>query len=224
MKDKQLFEDFSTGDYVTFERSYSLADFAAFSTLSGDKNPLRCDADFGAKSSFGRLIVPMHITLAPLSMIAGMVFPGEPSLYLGHEVRATAPVYYDERIRYSARIETINPVERVLGLRVLALRGDEVVLDAAMRVQALVSEWKTPPALPVCKASQPALAVVTGAAGEIGSAIACGLGAKGWRLLLQDRGKEEPRRRLMARLAGLEAKAEFVAADLATAVKIMFVK
>ena len=217
MNDKQRFEDFSTGDYVTFERSYSLEDFAAFSSLSGDRNPLHCDAGFGSSSSFGRLIVPLHITLAPLSMIAGMVFPGEPSLYLGHEVRATSPVYYEEIIRYSARIETINPAQRVLGLRVLALRGNEVVLDAAMRVQARVSEWETSPSLPVCKASQPALAVVTGAVGEIGSAIASALGANGWRLLLQDRGKEAPRRRLIERLAGLDAKAEFVAADLATA-------
>ncbi|HVE15688.1 MAG TPA: SDR family NAD(P)-dependent oxidoreductase, partial [Chthoniobacterales bacterium] len=213
----QSFKNFTVGDHVVFERSYSLADFAAFSKLSGDGNPLHHETGYAERSSFGRLIVPLHITLAPLSMIAGMVFPGEPSLYLGHEVHAARPVHYDETIRYSARIETINTARSVLGLRVLALRGAEVVLDARMRVQALKDEWETPPTLVVRKASEPGLAVVTGAAGEIGGAIACALAAKGWRLLLQDRGKKESRQLVEERLARLGAKAEFIAADLATA-------
>jgi short-subunit dehydrogenase/acyl dehydratase/acyl carrier protein len=213
----QSIDSFAVGDYVTFDRTYTSQDFSAFSRLSGDTNPLHHDADFAARSRFGRPIVPLHVTLSPLSMIAGTVFPGEPSLYLGHEVRAISPVLYDERIRYSARIEAINASHRVLRLRVLGLRRAEVVLDATMRVQAQVAHWTSPPALPVRKGLQPATALITGATGEIGSAVARVLAREGWSLLLHDRGNDERRQRLQESLLRLNCEPEFIAADIACA-------
>jgi NADP-dependent 3-hydroxy acid dehydrogenase YdfG/acyl dehydratase/acyl carrier protein len=207
---------FAVGDYVTFERSYSLVDFDAFSALSGDTNPLHHDFDYAARSPFIRPIVPLHLTLAPLSMIAGMVFPGAPSIYLGHEVWAARPVYYEETLCYSARVEAVNISHRVLTLRVLALRGKEVVLDAVLRVQCHSARWTTPPALPVHKGSQPSVAVVTGATGEIGSAISRALAKRGWRLVLQDRGGSERRIQLKRYLSSVQAVATFVTADLAS--------
>lgn len=208
-------DSFSVGDYVVFQRCYSESDFAKFSTLSHDNNPLHHDANYAAHSSFGRPVVPLHLTLSPLSMVAGMIFPGEPSLYLGHEVHAARPVYYGETLRYSARIEAINVSHRTLRIRVLALRGFEIVLDAVMRVQSRAAHWSTPPALPVRNTSKPALAVITGASGEIGDAIACALAKSGWRLLLQDRGNDDRRLNLQNQLSGLHADAAFIAADLA---------
>jgi short-subunit dehydrogenase/acyl dehydratase/acyl carrier protein len=214
---KHTINDFEVGDYVVFERSFSAADFAAFAKISGDHNPLHHDPEFAAHSRFERPIVPLHLVLAPLSMIAGMVFPGEPSLYLSHEARALIPVSYGEPIRYSARIEAVNESLRVLSVRVLGVLGSQVVLDAAMRVQAQVAEWGSAPALPVRKGAQPALALVTGSSGEIGSAIAYALGRQGWRLLLQVRGDDERRRRLKDLLKRNEFEAEFFVADLAAA-------
>jgi short-subunit dehydrogenase/acyl dehydratase/acyl carrier protein len=210
-------DSFAVGDYVTFERSYSLLDFASFSALSGDTNRLHHDFDYAAGSPFHRPIVPLHLTLAPLSMIAGMVFPGEPSIYLGHEVRAARPVYYEETLCYSVRVEAVSVGHRVLTLRVLALRGTEIVLDAVMRVQCHSARWTTPPALPVRKGSQPATAVITGATGEIGSAISRTLAKQGWRLLLQDRGDSDRRTQLKNYLSSVQVEATFVTADLASA-------
>ena len=210
------FDNFAVGDLVTFERTFAAADFAAFAALSGDSNPLHHDEAHAATTRFGSTIVPLHLVLAPLSMIAGMALPGEASLYLGHEVRAVRPVHYGKTLRYSARIEAINSAHRVLSIRVLALHGADVMMDATMRVQATRDAWSTGPALPVTRSSAPARAIVTGAAGEIGSAVACALAKRGWQLLLQDRGSAESRERLIARLNRIGAKAEHHAADLAT--------
>lgn len=209
------FNRFMVGDVALFERRFSAEDFQAFSRLSGDANPLHHDAAHAKSTAFGRPIVPLHLSLAPLSRIAGMIFPGEPSLYLGHEIRAAHPVYYGEALRYSARIASINAAHRVLGLRVLALRGTTVVLDAEMRVQATADRWESEPAEPILHTRDPGRALVTGASGAIGGAVALALASRGWSLLLQDRGGKERRKEMTAHLGRLGADFHFVGADLA---------
>ena len=208
------FDQFRVGDCAVFERSFSQADFAAFSKLSGDTNPLHCDQAYATEyAADGSLIVPLHLTLAPLSMIAGMIFPGEPSLYLGHEVKAVKTVRYGKSLRYSARIAAINESHRILTLRVLALRGSEVVLDAAMRVQVRSKAWASGPSDLIRRAGK-ATALVTGASGEIGNALALALAREGWRLLLQDRGAGVRRDKLADLFAPTGADVRFVGCDL----------
>lgn len=216
MTQETTFDDFQVGDYAVFERTFAPEEFASFSRLSGDENPLHHDKEHAAKHApSGAPIVPLHMSLAPLSMIAGMIFPGEPSLYLSHDVQATKPVMYGEPLRYSARIEAINSGHRILTLRVLALRGTEIVLDARMRVQATFERWQAQPKIPIQKAA-PGCAIITGASGEIGSAIASALAKAGWRLVLLDRGGDSRRDRLRDALGRSGADARFIAADLAS--------
>lgn len=209
------FNSFSVGDLTTFERLFQPEDFAAFSAISGNTNPLYRDETYALSTRFGRPIVPLHLVLAPLSYIAGMVFPGGPSLYLGHQVRASLPVYYNERLRYSARITAINADLRILTLRVLALRDVEIVLDAEMRVQVTADEWISDSVQPILHSDLPGRALVTGASGAIGKAIALALAAQGWALLLHDRGDGPHRKSITAALRHLERDVQFVAADLA---------
>lgn len=210
----QSFDHFAVGDYVTFERSFSQGDFAKFADLSGDRNPLHHDRDYSERSATGQPIVPLHMTLAPISMIAGMVLPGEPSRYLGHEARALRPIHYDEIVSYSARIEAINASHQVLTLRVLAFRGIEVLIDAKVHVQARERKWSSPPSIRINKATEPAVALITGAAGEIGGAIADVLARKGWKLLLHCRQTDDRTTRLADRLLRLGVTPEFVTGDL----------
>ena len=210
------FDNFAVGDVAVFERSFSIEDFTIFSRLSGDANPLHHDPEHALTTPFRRTIVPLHLVLAPLSRVAGMIFPGEPSLYLGHEVRAAQAVHYGEALRYSTRVEGINLAHRVLSLRAIALRRTEIVLDAVMRVQAMAQTWTGESDVPILRTQNAGRAVVTGASGAIGGAIALALASKGWALTLQDRGDGPRRQSLRAALDRLDADAEFVAADLVT--------
>jgi short-subunit dehydrogenase/acyl dehydratase/acyl carrier protein len=210
------FSSFAVGDVAIFERSFSPDDFAIFSRLSGDSNPLHHDEEHALNTQFGATIVPLHLLLAPLSRLAGMVFPGEPSLYLGHEVRAAQPVRYGESLRYSGRIEAVNTTHRVLTVRALALRGTTVVLDAVMRVQAAVESWNSESDVPIIHTGVHRRAIVTGASGAIGSAVALTLASRGWALLLVDRGDGSQRRALRSRIENLKCDVNFVGADLAT--------
>ena len=56
---------------------------------------------------------------------------------------------------------------------------------------------------------------ITGASGAIGSAVALALAARGWALLLVDRGSDTRRQAMRVRLESLECDVKFVSADLA---------
>ncbi len=181
------FDDFKVGDFVSFETSFSQDDFGAFAKLSGDRNPLHGDADYASRSEFGRPIVPLHLVTAPLSRIAGMIFPGEPSLYLGVECRMPQAAFFGAPIVYSARIAELSPAQRLLRIRTLAFQANAVVLEATQQVQARLDEWKTPPELPIRAAESVKTVLVTGAAGAIGRAIALRLAEAGRDLILHAR-------------------------------------
>ena len=78
MTEQNEFSNFKVGDLAVFQQSFAQEEFADFARLSGDHNPLHHDATYAADSEFERPIVPMHMTIAPLSRIAGMIFPGDP--------------------------------------------------------------------------------------------------------------------------------------------------
>ena len=211
------FDEFKVGDYAVFERTFSPGDFDGFSKLSGDRNPLHHDDSYSAQHGpDGATIVPLHLTLAPLSMVAGMIFPGEPSLYLGHEVRAVRTVRYDVPVQYSARITGMNSGYLVLAVRVVAIQQGDVVLDATMRVQARSGQWSAPQSGLVRRQAR-GTALVTGAMGEIGTEIAVALARSGWALLLQGRNVDARREALMDAVAGVAQRPlDFIPGDLNT--------
>jgi NAD(P)-dependent dehydrogenase (short-subunit alcohol dehydrogenase family)/acyl dehydratase/acyl carrier protein len=206
------FEEFSVGDYVTFSRHFGKREYRVFRQISGDSNPLHHDDQYAAASKFGRTIVPLHLIAAPLSAIAGMHFPGDPSLYLGHELRAIAPVYFGDRLTYSARIVAINVGFRVLTLSVLVLRDTDVVIEGQMRVQSRQEEWPNQPDFIRAGASH---ALVTGATGSIGTAIALELARRGWRLSLNARRDSDELQSLITECGDLGSEVHAIVGDLA---------
>ncbi|PTU32359.1 SDR family NAD(P)-dependent oxidoreductase [Stenotrophobium rhamnosiphilum] len=210
-------DSFKVGDYVSFERVFTCEDAEFFRTLSGDENPLHYDQDYARDTEFGKTIAPLQLTLLPLSMIAGMIFPGEPSLILGQEVRAPHPIFFGEAICYSARIEAINASHRILTIRILALRGNQVLIDSRLRVQARVAEWHTPSALAIQRSTTGRSVVITGGSGEIGRAIAWSLAKEGWQIFIHDRGVSANRDQLIADLSRINAQVRFIDADLTNA-------
>lgn len=181
------FEHFSVGDYVTFKRRFSAADFIAFRSLSGDGNPLHHDAAYAGRTRFGQPIVPLHLLALPLSAIAGVMIPGHRAFYLGSGIRALSPALYGEELTYSARVTSAHKAQRTLQISAIAFRGATVILEAELRVQVRDDPprdaWQEE-APPVRNARSDRTAWVTGATGHIGSAIARQLAASGWNLVL----------------------------------------
>jgi short-subunit dehydrogenase/acyl dehydratase len=205
---------YQVGDYVTFTRKFSRPDFEAFARLSGDSNPLHGDDHYAAESEFGRTIVPLHLTSAPLSAIAGMMIPGEPALYLGHELRAIAPVHFGETVTYSACVSAHNQSHGVISLKLLAHCAGRVVLDGTMRVRQR-DQARTKPPCPTAQVAADRWAAITGASGAVAGSIARALAPAGWNILLISR-SGDALEGLAAEIRRHGANCESVIANLGT--------
>jgi 3-oxoacyl-[acyl-carrier protein] reductase len=185
------YNDFAVGDYVHFERRFSAADFAAFAELSGDRNPLHCDAQYARRCGFKASIVPLQLASAPLSAIAGMLLPGRRSLVLDHQLRALEPIHYEQPVEYSAKIAFKHDAHRTLALQIIAFQGPRVLLEGRMHVR--VREDSETEAnersfeANAGNALHERVALVTGATGAIGQAVVRLLARRGWKLILQGR-------------------------------------
>lgn len=186
--------DFAVGDYVHFARQFSLQDFATFAQWSGDRNHLHHDAAYARASGFAGPIVPLQLAAAPLSAIAGMFLPGRRSLVLSSQLRALQPVEYGRPIEYSAKIVSKHDAQSALALQVIAFDGTKIVLEGRLHVRVRADAETAS-----CESSLEAtcgnafaerVALVTGAAGEIGRAAARTLARRGWTVLLQGRRRE----------------------------------
>ena len=208
------FNNFSVGDLIIFTKTFDENDFNKFSELSGDNNPLHHSKKYAATSGHDNTIVPLHLIIAPLSRIAGMNFPGVPSLYLNHTVRAVNQLKYGETITYSAKVTSLNVNKRILNLTVLGLRKADIIFDAEVQTHALHEKWEQDIDLRVIKNSEQKRVLITGSSGEIASSVANVFQKNGWSQLLQNRGLSKQSNKNAKENSS--SNTEFLEADLNT--------
>jgi len=179
----------TTGDVAHTSRVFTAADFAAFAEATGDRNPLHHDPDHAAETEFGVPVVPLAMVLGPVSALIGMDIPGPGAVILDTAFRPVRAVAFDRPVEYSLRVRSVSASTGVLTCRVLAFQNRQVVLDGEVRSTVRAPRPRAGSSGQLIRAGSPKLAVVTGAAGDIGSAIARRLARAGWQLALMHRGR-----------------------------------
>ena len=208
------FENFKEGDYLNFVEIFTNKDFEEFSSISGDKNALHHDQNYSKNTEFKVPIVPLHLSIAPFSRIAGMYMPGLPSLYLGHKISALKPVFYNQKTNYSAKIISINSEYRILTIRVLISQENIIKVIGNLKVQSTKAEWFEKENIDLKNDKDISYALITGATGEIGKSIAIRLASMGYNLLLHSRGDQAKVKDLKSILSRYSIDIKFLVADL----------
>ena len=123
----RYFEDFEVGDEVISPgRTVTEADIVAFAALTGDYNPLHCDAEYAKGTIFGERIA--HGLLG-LSIASGQVerlgfIAGTVEAFLGLEWKFRGPIKIGDTIHTEAKVARKKEMRR--------LGGGIVVLDVAI--------------------------------------------------------------------------------------------
>ena len=121
-------ESLEVGQKAAVERTFDEAAVRAFADLSGDCNPVHLDADFAAKTRFGRPIVHGLLTASLISTVVGTRLPGLGSIYVSQSLRFRAPVFVGDTVRAEAEVREIHRERRRVVLNTRCLVGDRVVI------------------------------------------------------------------------------------------------
>jgi 3-hydroxybutyryl-CoA dehydratase len=123
------YEDIKVGDEASISRTITEAHIVAFAGLTGDMNPIHVDAEYAAKSMFGERIAHGMLVAGLISAVLGTELPGPESIYLGQELKFTAPVKIGDTVTVTVTVTEKRDDKRIIRLQTTATnqRGEMVV-------------------------------------------------------------------------------------------------
>jgi len=128
------YEDIKVGDDASISRTITEAHIVIFAGLTGDMNPLHVDAEYAAKSMFGERIAHGMLVAGLISAVLGTQLPGPNSIYLGQDLKFTAPVKIGDTVTVTVTVAEKRDDKRIIKLRTTAAnqRGEMVVDGSAV--------------------------------------------------------------------------------------------
>ncbi len=114
------------------------AKVSAYAEITGDYNPLHFDAEFTAKTRFGRLMAQGGIATGLLHALVAMDMPGPGTVFMDQRWTFPAPVYIGDTIRAEATVTWAHETKPVakLDFVVRNQEGEDVLTGEATVYQA----------------------------------------------------------------------------------------
>jgi phosphotransacetylase/acyl dehydratase len=122
--ENRTFEELKTGDSASLSHTVTQRDIDLFATVTGDVNPAHVDPVYAATDMFHHVIIQGMWGAGLISAVLGTRLPGPGTIYLGQDLRFTAPVAIGDTITATVTVQEMKPA-----------KGD-VVLDCLCTNQA----------------------------------------------------------------------------------------
>lgn len=188
-RSSKSFEDFTVGEEETISINISTKLVDDYVSLTGDDNPLHVSDEFSKQTEFGRKVVHGMLGVNFLSTLIGTKLPGPGALWLSQEINFISPVFIDDILIVSSKVEKKNVRNETLSLSVKCEKSDGVpVFDGNAEVKIL--ETKSVPR-ETRTVSKKGLILVIGGSGAIGSQIVEDLIENGWPVMATYRNYNE---------------------------------
>ena len=88
-----------------------------YAQITGDRNPLHFDADFAARTRFGRLVAQGGIASGMLNALVAMDMPGPGTVFVSQTLTYTAPTYLGDTLTAEIEVLSLKPDKPVCQLR-----------------------------------------------------------------------------------------------------------
>lgn len=95
-----------------------------FAEVTGDKNPVHIDPEYGKKTMFGRNIVHGFLSGSIFSKVFGTEWPGEGTIYLSQSMTFKYPAFVEETYTAVLRCKEVYP-EKHRGIIECILKDEE---------------------------------------------------------------------------------------------------
>ena len=184
------FEAIQVGDVRTLEKRITEEEVRRFVELTGDDNPLHVDRRYAETTPFKDIVVHGMLGASFISTVIGTKLPGPGALWVSQNFDFQKPVRLNDVLTVSCTVEKKHDRDRLLELdTTIVNQNGETVLSGRAKVKVLASRGASEPA--AANNAGARVALVTGGAGGIGSAISRRLAADGHAVVITyERGRE----------------------------------
>ena len=123
------FEDLKVGMKESVSKTITETDVILYAGITLDVNPAHLNEEHAKQTMFKHRIAHGMLTAGLVSAVLGTKLPGEGSIYMGQDLKFTAPVYFGDTITATAEIiELIPEKNRVILSTICTNQEDKVVL------------------------------------------------------------------------------------------------
>ncbi len=126
------FSDLKIGQSASVTKTFKDEDVKKFSEVSLDTNPIHLDDEAASKSIFGKRVVHGIATCGLISAVLANKLPGPGTIYLGQEVKFTAPVFLGDTITATCEITEIREDKHIVKLSTTCVNQDGKTVVAGM--------------------------------------------------------------------------------------------
>ncbi len=128
-------DEIKIGDKACFEKTISETDVYLFAGITGDLNPAHINQVASEQTMFKGRIAHGILVSGLISTVLGMYLPGPGTIYLGQELKFTAPVKIGDTIKAEVEvIEMVTEKNRIKLRTVCTNQDGKVVIDGVATV------------------------------------------------------------------------------------------
>jgi len=132
------YDEIKTGDEASLSRTITEAHIVSFAGVTGDVNPVHLDAEYAKQTMFGERIAHGMLMAGLISAVLGTQLPGPNSIYLGQELKFTAPVKIGDTVTVTATVTEKRDDKKIIKLRTtVSNQRGEMVVDGGAVVKKL---------------------------------------------------------------------------------------
>jgi len=129
------FNELEIGMKDSVSKTVTEADVIMYSGITLDTNPAHLNEEYAKTTIFKKRIAHGMLSAGFVSAVLGTKLPGEGSIYLGQELRFTAPVYMGDTITAEAEIIELIPEKNRIILKTTCTNQEgKIVLDGKAKI------------------------------------------------------------------------------------------
>ena len=129
------FEKFEVGMKGQTTKTITETDVILFSGISTDINPVHINEEAAKNGMFGKRIAHGILVSGLISAVLANKVPGPGTIYMGQDLKFTAPVYIGDTITAECEIIELIPEKKRIRLKTTCVNQDgKVVIDGSALV------------------------------------------------------------------------------------------
>jgi len=120
------------GDSASVSKTVTETDVYLFAGITGDLNPAHVNEVASSKTMFKGRIAHGMLSAGFISAVLGMYLPGPGTIYLGQELKFTAPVYLGDDITAEVEVAELREDKKIVKLHTTCYNQDGKVVISGL--------------------------------------------------------------------------------------------